>query len=74
MRPTPEYETRVVIAGQEYHAQTCSSLPGHPRWLGSCTGCAFHTEHGCHAPLPYMDMPCLRGHRSDNTSIIWVKA
>lgn len=74
MRPTPEYETRVVIAGQEYHAQTCSSLPGRPRWLGNCTGCAFHTEHGCRAPLPHMDMPCLSGHRSDNTSIIWVKA
>lgn len=74
MRPTPEYETRIVVAGQEYHAQTSSDLPGRPRWLGNCTGCAFHTKQGCFAPMPEPDMPCLSLYRSDNTSIIWVKA
>lgn len=74
MRPTPEYETRVVIAGQEYHAQTSSGLSGRPRWLGSCDGCAFYTKRGCSAPMPHRDMPCLSRHRNDNTSIIWVKA
>lgn len=74
MRPTPEYETRVVIDGQEYHAQTCIESPYRPRWLGSCPGCAFSTKQGCFAPLPHIDTPCLSRYRSDNTSVVWVKA
>lgn len=73
MRPTPEYETSVVIAGQEYHAQTAELRA--PIWpLGSCVGCAFDAVRGCIAPLPHVDMPCVGRHRADNTSIVWVKA
>lgn len=74
MRPTPEHETRVVIDGQEYLAQTCGAEPA-PSWLGSCAGCAFNTEHDtCLAPLPYVDMPCMGTHRADRTPVIWVAA
>lgn len=72
MRLTPEYETRIVVDGAEYHAQT--AMPGAPAWMGRCDDCAFHRSHGCVAPRSHAAMPCTGSFRTDKTSIIWVKA
>lgn len=72
MKFTQEHETRIVINGAEYHAQTAA--PGGSPWLGDCDGCAFDSNHGCTAPLSHAAMPCMGAFRTDKTSIIWVKA
>lgn len=72
MRFTQEHETRIVIDGAEYHAQTAA--PGGPPWLGDCDGCAFYSGHGCETTVSHVDMPCMCTFRTDKTSIIWVRA
>lgn len=72
MRFTQEHETRIVIGGVEYHAQT--ALPGAPAWMAGCDDCAFHNDYGCVAPRSHAAMPCIGNFRTDKTSIIWVKA
>ena len=74
MRFTQEHETRVVVAGQEYHAQTCQPVKHRPARLGTCKGCTFVGPRGCNAPLPPTAMPCLGTERADRTAIIWVLA
>ena len=69
MRFTQEHETRTVVAGQEYHAQSSN---------GACHGCALfrpHTgQHTCLQPGAIEATPCTPNTRADRSSIIWVQA
>lgn len=67
MNFTQEHETRTVLRGQEYHAQTAPT--------GTCDGCALYSPTGplCIAPDAIEDTPCTPGTRADRSSVIWVK-
>lgn len=67
MRFTQEHETRTVVDGQEYHAQTAGAGQ-------LCTGCAFYMSLGCAQLLWELAAPCTPHERADRTGIIWVKA
>ena len=69
MRFTQEHETRTVVHGQEYHAQTAPT--------GSCAGCALYNptgEHICIQPDVIKVTTCTPVSRADRSSVIWVKA
>ena len=69
MRFTHEHETRTVVAGQEYHAQTAPA--------GACAGCALYNPTGAHRCLDWDAIevtPCTPSTRADRSSVIWVKA
>lgn len=69
MKFTQEHETRTVVEGQEYHAQTAPTR--------ACDGCAFYSPTGtpiCIQPDVIKVTPCTPGLRADRSSVIWVKA
>lgn len=68
MKFTQEHETRTVVGGQEYHAQTAPT--------GACAGCALYNPTGghlCIGPDVSEVTPCTPNVRADRSSVIWVK-
>lgn len=67
MRFTQEHETRTVVHGQEYHAQTAPP--------GTCAMCALYNPTGiCIQPDVIKVTTCTPDRRADRSSVIWVKA
>ena len=70
MRFTQEHETRTIVQGKEYHAQSAPE--------GLCNGCAFYNSpmlpHCCESVAMAAATPCMPHQRADRSPIIWVPA